>query len=188
MPGATVNNQFPYPLGPDPIDTAGDIERLAKAIDLEIGPNILAPPRRQVRAKNTGQAYPGTNGAVMWNNLTFDTTAGIVGVGGGNIIFHVGGVFHVEYSLMWGTAVLGSHAAWVWHSGGNQAGMAPRWANTQIDNSTTEARIAASSCILFMNPGDYIQLQVLNITSNPAPAIANAEITITQLGHGGWSI
>lgn len=33
MPALTPGRSYPYPIGTDPIDTAGDIERLAKAID-----------------------------------------------------------------------------------------------------------------------------------------------------------
>lgn len=36
MPSTTTNRNYPYPVGTDPIDTAGDIERLAKAIDTDI--------------------------------------------------------------------------------------------------------------------------------------------------------
>jgi hypothetical protein len=36
MPGATSRN-YPYPLGPEPIDVAGDVERLARSIDTDTG-------------------------------------------------------------------------------------------------------------------------------------------------------
>lgn len=36
MPGATPRN-YPFPLGPEPIDVAGDIEKLARAIDTDTG-------------------------------------------------------------------------------------------------------------------------------------------------------
>jgi hypothetical protein len=36
MPGATPNRNYPFPLGGDPIDIAGDAERLALAIDSDI--------------------------------------------------------------------------------------------------------------------------------------------------------
>lgn len=35
MPANTPNRQYPYPLGPDPIDVAGDIKRLAEAVDAD---------------------------------------------------------------------------------------------------------------------------------------------------------
>lgn len=35
MPAATTRG-YPYPLGPDPIDVAGDIQALAEAIDLDV--------------------------------------------------------------------------------------------------------------------------------------------------------
>ena len=36
MPATTPNRGYPYPLDADPIDTAVDIEKLAKAIDLDV--------------------------------------------------------------------------------------------------------------------------------------------------------
>lgn len=33
MPGTTPNHAFPYPMDSDPIDVAGDIQRLAEAVD-----------------------------------------------------------------------------------------------------------------------------------------------------------
>jgi hypothetical protein len=35
VPGTTTNRGYPYPLGADPIDIAGDIKKLADAIDLD---------------------------------------------------------------------------------------------------------------------------------------------------------
>lgn len=36
MPGTTPNRGYPYPLPADPFDPAGDIQRLAEAIDLDV--------------------------------------------------------------------------------------------------------------------------------------------------------
>jgi microcystin-dependent protein len=36
MPGQTANRGYPYPLGSDPIDAAGDIQRLAESLDADV--------------------------------------------------------------------------------------------------------------------------------------------------------
>ena len=36
MPGVTSPRNYPFPLGPEPIDIAGDIKRLAEAIDDDV--------------------------------------------------------------------------------------------------------------------------------------------------------
>lgn len=46
MPGATTNHGFPYPLDSDPIDVAGDIQRLAEAIDTAVTAALAAHEAR----------------------------------------------------------------------------------------------------------------------------------------------
>lgn len=42
MPASTPNRNYPYPLGADPVDAAGDIQRLAEALDLDQRQTIKA--------------------------------------------------------------------------------------------------------------------------------------------------
>jgi len=149
-----------------------------------LGPQPMNPRRVSLRCKAGSQGYPGTNGPVMWNAIEWDTEAGgNIGVGGGNISMHAGGWFFIDYSLTWSTANEGAHAAWVWHAQSNI-----RYGNTQIPNSLLQGRIAQGSCMVFTNPGDTLQLQVYNITSNPPAGIIAAELTLTRMPiNGGWS-
>lgn len=67
MPGTTTNLLLPYPLGTDPIDTAGDIQRLAEALD-EIG------RRRAVVRQSTGvTAASGVTHTTAWQTTPIDT-------------------------------------------------------------------------------------------------------------------
>jgi hypothetical protein len=42
MPGATPGRGYPYPIDTDPIDVAGDIQRLAEAVDADHGVALAA--------------------------------------------------------------------------------------------------------------------------------------------------
>lgn len=92
MPANTPGRAYPYPIGTDPIDTAGDIERLAKAIDTGAPATVRAD----------GTPAPPLTGALLghaWGGAVVNTLDGLPrgvvsrasklvdqgGFGGGNI-------------------------------------------------------------------------------------------------------
>jgi len=66
VPGQTTNEQYPYPLGSDPIDIAGDIQRLAEKLDSH---NFAANMREILLAQ--GPAFSG------WQYINIQTGHGV---------------------------------------------------------------------------------------------------------------
>lgn len=103
MPATTPRHDFPYPLGPDPIDAAGDVQRLAEAVDghvygelgyidandtlsgmLQIPTTILTVTvdiraGRRIMASGFCNAYKATADLAADVQLTINGTAGVMG-------------------------------------------------------------------------------------------------------------
>ena len=60
MPGATTERAYPYPLGPEPPDAQGDIQRLAEAIDVDVALVASMVPRPLPAVPTTVTSTPFT--------------------------------------------------------------------------------------------------------------------------------
>jgi len=95
MPGATANRAYPYPLGADPIDIAGDIQRLADAVDVDMNTRPHGLYSRALKATTEG----GFGGGVEY---------GISGLGFTVPATPTGRTHHVYFRLICPITVVGS--------------------------------------------------------------------------------
>lgn len=65
MPGTTTPRNYPYPLDPDPIDVAGDIKRLAEAIDDDMVAALAAASKIYASTTEIGTSAPRVAGNVV---------------------------------------------------------------------------------------------------------------------------
>lgn len=95
MPGHTTNRGYPFPLDSEHIDVAGDVQRLAEAIDTDLAEGTIGgSPARLYN----GTSYPprgdvSPTSTVFWINHIDGT---LPGTGGTGAILNVDVVFVVD--------------------------------------------------------------------------------------------
>jgi hypothetical protein len=95
MPATTPNHGLPYPVDTDPIDTAGDFQRLATAVDgyqlpAVIGPDVADPAVAQFG--HVGLRTPAPSGGTGYGVMVYDDGAVVVNSGPGPLQLRFNGV------------------------------------------------------------------------------------------------